>query len=88
MPQRPMTLPELAKIAREAIEGEGLSQAAVADRLNDDYSDRAQRGRFHRAQVSSALNDPGRNPGMVLLLVEAFTPWKVDDEPRYTLSKK
>ncbi len=80
------SLEELAELARRSLETQGLTQTKAAAILNERYE--GQRGRFYQTQVSAALKDPTRNPAMVLLLVEAFTDYKTDQQPRYLLERR
>lgn len=82
------TLGELAELARRGLatfEG-GISQRRAAELLNERFE--PERGRYHQTQISAALNDPASNPGMVRLLVEAFTDYATDEVPRYLLVRK
>lgn len=80
------SLPELAELARRSMKAKGITQAQAADVLNETHD--PSRGQYHRPQVSAALNDPEHNPGMVLLLVETFSDYKTDQQPRYQLERK
>lgn len=80
------TLPELAEIARAALDAAGLSQAQAAELLNERF--KPQRGRFRQPQLSAAFREPTRNPGMVLMLLEAFTPYRVEPDARYVLARQ
>lgn len=80
------TLEELAELARRGLEDRGLTQQQAADYLNEHFT--PERGQFHRPQISSALRQPETNPGMVLLLVRAFTDYVVIEPARYTIQRK
>ena len=84
---RAYTIEELAELARSAMETRGITQAQAAEVLTKQFE--AKRGkRFQQPQVSAALKDPEKNPGMVMLLVEAFTDYRVNETAKYTLEKK
>ena len=86
-PPRTCSLDELAALARQELERRGLTQAQAADELTERFA--PERGeRFQQPQISAALNDPRRYPSLVRLLVEAFTEYAVDAEPRYTIRKR
>ncbi len=80
------TIEELAELARRGVEQSGLTQEEVAAELNQ--KQRGRRGKIRRTQISMALNDPGRNPGMLLLLIETFTDYVATEEVRYVLERK
>ena len=82
------TLDELAELARRGLatfEG-GISQARAAEILNERYE--GQRGAYYQAQISGALSNPERYPSLVLLLVEAFSGYTLNEKPRYLLERK
>lgn len=78
------TLDELAELARRGIEGR--TQTEAAEYLNTHYP--SDRGQYTKQQISNALRNPVANPGMILLLVEAFTDYKTDQQARYLLERK
>ena len=81
------TIEELAELARSAMETKGVTQNQAAEELTKRFE--AKRGkRFQQPQVSAALKDPEKNPGMVMLLVEAFTDYRVNEKAKYTLEKQ
>ena len=84
---RSYSVGELATLARQGLERRGLTQAQAADELTGRFT--PERGqRFQQPHISAALNNPGENPGMIRLLVEAFTDYAVEEEPRYTIRKR
>lgn len=80
------TLQELAELVRRGLKEKGLTQVEAAAYLNAHFE--PIRGKYHRPQVSAALTNPDTNPGMVLLMVEAFTDYEIKEAPRYKLSRK
>ncbi len=78
------TLGELAELARRGLEGRTQTEAAAY--LNAHHP--SNRGRFTKQQISNALRNPVGNPGLILLLVEAFTDYKMDQQPRYLLERR
>ena len=83
---RTYTLTELAELARHGLEEQNLSHARAVEILNEQYT--PTRGKYHQPQISQALNNPSQNPGMVLLLVRAFTGYDVEEEPLYRLKRE
>lgn len=77
------TLEELAALARRGLEGRTQSEAA--DYLNEHYP--SDRGLYRKQQISNALNNPSANPGLVLLLVKAFTRYETDGTPLYRIRR-
>ncbi len=82
------TLNELAELARRSLETYegGISQRRAAKVLNEKFE--SDRGEWKQPHISAALNDPQRNPGLVRLLVRAFSPYTVDDEPRFRIERE
>ena len=80
------TIEELAELARRGVEQSGLTQEEIAAELNQKR--RGRRGEIRRTQISMALNDPARNPGMLLLLLETYTDYIATEEVRYVLERK
>ena len=80
------TIEELAELARRGVEQSGLTQEEITAELNRRQLGR--RGEIRRTQISMALNDPARNPGMLLLLIETFTDYVAAEEVRYVLERK
>ena len=82
------TLAELAPLAKKGLEtyDGGISHRRAVEILNERHP--TGRGRYHAPQISQALNDPDGNPGMVLLLIEAFTDYTTDRVPRYKVERK
>ena len=81
------SLEELATLARQGLANRGLTQTQAADELTERFT--PERGqRFQQPHVSAALNSPAENPGMIRLLVEAFTDYAVEDQPRYMIRKR
>jgi len=80
------TIEELAELARSGVEQSGLTQEEIARQLNQQQHGR--RGKIRRTQISMALNDPARNPRMLLLLLETFTDYEATEEMRYVLKRK
>lgn len=79
------TLDELASLARHGLDTfqGGITQVEAADYLNKHHG--GIRGQYSQAQISGALKNPGRNPAMIRLLVEAFTDYRLDEKPRFLL---
>ena len=88
-PGRTYTLMELVVLARRGLETRRLTHQQAADYLSKNFPMKRSDSRtFHRAQVGAALSNPERNPRMVMLLVEAFTDYKVHTPARYLLDRK
>ena len=86
-PGRTYSVTELAELARRAMEQKNITQQQAAEELSRQFE--AKRGsRFQQPQVSAALGDPEKNPGMVMLLIEAFTDYRVNETTKYTLERK
>ena len=84
---RAYSIADLAELARSTMEQKNITQQQAAEELSRQFE--AKRGsRFQQPQVSAALSDPEKNPGMVMLLVEAFTDYRVSEAAKYTLEKK
>ena len=85
---RSYTITELAKLARHGLKTYqgGITQEEAAKELNERFT--PQRGEFRQSQVSMALKDPAKYPGMVMLLIEAFTDYRVNEQAKYTIERK
>ena len=79
-------LAELAELARRGLHARGLTQQQAADWLNEHVE--TTRGKIYRAQVTRALQDPERNPALVLLIVNHFTDYDVEPVPKYEIRRK
>jgi len=80
------TIAELAELARRGMQTRGLTQVKAAEYLNEHFD--PPRGRVAQPQISAALRAPEANPGLVLLMVQAFTDYDVDEMPRYFITRK